>query len=186
MPGPGRDRAPGWRSTESSCPLAREDPTTPRGGRRAGRPAIAWRVAESSALSAARSTLDGHSVRQALHDRQLPSTSESSGDPRWSAPKRPSRAARMVLARPRVECASSPVATKVGHMVGASFRQPPQPLHCSRLATNERSRSTKPSSPTSSGASVEPLPRRRSPSMANRPESTILPGFMTPFGSKSP
>ena len=52
---------------------------------------------------------------------------------------RKSRAARMALARPRVDMISSPVATKVGHMVGAFFRQPPQPLHCSRLPTKEPS-----------------------------------------------
>ena len=32
---------------------------------------------------------------------------------------------------------SSPVARKVGHIVGASLRQPPQPLHCSRLPIKE-------------------------------------------------
>ncbi len=132
----------------------------------------------------ARSTLEGHSVRQALHDRQLPSTSLSSVEAIHSAPNRPSREARMVLARPRVERASSPVARNVGHMVGVSLRQPPHPLHCSRLATNEWSRSTKPSSPTSWGSRVERVPSRRSPSMVNRPESTIFPGFMSPRGSK--
>ena len=43
--------------------------------------------------------------------------------------------------------------------------QPPQPLHCSRLATNEPSRSTNPSAPKSSGASSEPTPSRRSRSI---------------------
>ena len=52
---------------------------------------------------------------------------------------RNSSAARMALARPRVDMISSPVAMNVGHMLGVSLRQPPQPLHCSRLAVKEPS-----------------------------------------------
>src|SRR5947208_3949954 len=86
-------------------------------------------------------TLEGHSVVQALHARQLLKAAsisvQSSGSP-FSNP-RYSRAARMAFARPRVDMISSPVTRKVGHMVGVSLRQPPQPLHCSRLRVNEPS-----------------------------------------------
>ncbi len=52
---------------------------------------------------------------------------------------RSSSTARIVLAYPRVDLISSPVAMNVGHMLGVSLRQPPQPLHCSRLAVNDPS-----------------------------------------------
>src|ERR1700690_2197300 len=97
----------------------------------------AW---SNSAFNRARLTWDGHSVVQALQDRQLlkatSSSRERSGSPLIS---RSSSTARMALARPRVDMDSSPVAMNVGHMVGVCFKQPPQPLHCSKLATNESS-----------------------------------------------
>src|SRR5258708_39526245 len=65
------------------------------------------------------------------------------GFPGFLNPPPNSSMARIALARPRVDMISSPVATKVGHMVGASFRQPPQPLHCSRLPTNDSSLAAK-------------------------------------------
>src|SRR5437588_7377846 len=90
-------------------------------------------------------TFEGHSVVHALQLRQLLSAKskslESSGSP--PSPHLCSNAARIAFARPRVDMISSPVATKVGHMVGASFRHPPQPLHCSRLATNDPSLAAK-------------------------------------------
>ena len=52
---------------------------------------------------------------------------------------RSSSAARMMLARPRVDITSSCVAMNVGHMMPLCLRQPPQPLHCSRLPVNDRS-----------------------------------------------
>ena len=51
----------------------------------------------------------------------------------------------MAFARPRVDMISSPVAMNVGHIVGVCLRQPPQPLHCSRLAVNEPSLAANPS-----------------------------------------
>src|SRR5205823_7679214 len=89
-------------------------------------------------------TLDGHSGVQPLHERQLLRAASSSADFKGSWPfTRSCRAARMILARPRVDITSSPVATNVGHIMGASLRQPPQPLHCSRLPTNDRSLNAK-------------------------------------------
>src|SRR2546422_6303626 len=90
-------------------------------------------------------TFEGHSVVQALQLRQLLSAASKSLDRNGSASLlwRSSSTARMALARPRVDMISSPVATKVGHMVGASLRHPPQPLHCSRLAANEPSLAAK-------------------------------------------
>src|SRR6478736_4585259 len=87
-------------------------------------------------------TLEGHSVVHALQLKQLLKAASNSLDCNGSPASmfRNSRAARMALARPRVDIISSPVATKVGHIVGASLRQPPQPLHCSRLPTTEASR----------------------------------------------
>src|SRR5205085_1954552 len=92
-------------------------------------------------LSKAMLTLEGHSVVHALQLRQLLNAASNSLDCNGSPVSmvRISKAARMALARPRVDMISSPVTTKVGHMVGASLRQPPQPLHCSRLAMNEPS-----------------------------------------------
>src|SRR6516225_2435928 len=97
----------------------------------------------SSALSRARLTFEGHSVVHALQERQLLKAASSSADcrpyPFLLPESRASSAARMALARPRVDIISSPVAMNVGHMVGVSLRQPPHPLHCSRLPTNEPS-----------------------------------------------
>src|ERR1039458_5443385 len=86
-------------------------------------------------------TFEGHSVVQALQERQLLSAVSSSTQRSGSSSDTPrnSRAARIALARPRVLMISSPVAMKVGHMVGVSLRQPPPPLHCSRLRVNEPS-----------------------------------------------
>src|SRR5712692_5733269 len=93
-----------------------------------------------SALSSARLTFDGHSGVQPLQERQLLSAASSSADFNGSWPlPRSSSDRRMMLARPRVDITSSPVAMNVGHMIGVSLRQPPQPLHCSRLPMNERS-----------------------------------------------
>src|ERR1700731_179487 len=83
---------------------------------------------------------DGHSGVQPLHERQLLSAASSSADFNGSCPcSRNSSERRIIFARPRVDMTSSPVAMNVGHMIGASLRQPPQPLHCSRLPMNERS-----------------------------------------------
>src|SRR6266851_6652893 len=97
-----------------------------------------------SALSSARLTFDGHSGVQPLHDRQLLSAASSSADFNGSGPfPRNSRERRIIFARPRVDITSSPVAMNVGHMIGVSFRHPPQPLHCSRLPTNDPSLNAK-------------------------------------------
>src|SRR5690349_13085126 len=112
------------------------------------------RACNNSALSKARLTLDGHSVVQALQDKQLLKAASSSALRKgltWSRP-RCSKAARMALARPRVLMSSSWVTRKVGHMVGDSFRQPPHPLHCSRLATKDPSLAAKASTGAKGGA----------------------------------
>jgi len=86
-------------------------------------------------------TFEGHSVVHALHERQLLKAASISRQ-RKASPfviPRPSSAARIALARPRVDMISSPVARNVGHIVGVSFRQPPQPLHWSKLRVNEPS-----------------------------------------------
>src|SRR5437588_745295 len=49
----------------------------------------------------------------------------------------------MMLARPRVDMTSSCVAMNVGHIMPVCLRQPPQPLHCSRLPMNERTLNAK-------------------------------------------
>src|SRR5438477_506746 len=90
--------------------------------------------------SNARFTFDGHSGVQPLQERQLLSAASSSSDFNGSCPfVRNSSAARMMFARPRVDITSSCVAINVGHMMPLCLRQPPQPLHCSRLPTNDRS-----------------------------------------------
>src|SRR5262245_57729293 len=88
-----------------------------------GSPSRFQRASRSSALSSAMLTLDGHSVVQALHERQLLSAASNSVE-RSASPSpmpRSSSAARMALERPRVDMISSPVATNVGHMVGGSL-----------------------------------------------------------------
>ena len=45
-------------------------------------------------------------------------------------------AARRRLARPLVECSSSRVAMKEGHMVPSGLRQAPMPLHISMAPSN--------------------------------------------------
>src|SRR5580658_3532623 len=101
------------------------------------RPSRLARACNSSALSSGIFTLDGHSLVQALQDRQLDRAYSTSAARKgsWLEP-RISSAARIRFARPRVDMPSSPVARKVGHIVAVCFRQPPQPLHCSKLATN--------------------------------------------------
>ncbi len=94
----------------------------------------------NSAFNNVRFTLDGHSTVQALQDKQLLNAASSSSERRGSPlMPRSSNAARIALARPRVDMISSPVAMNVGHMLGVSLRQPPHPLHCSRLAVNDPS-----------------------------------------------
>src|SRR5262249_57428626 len=81
---------------------------------------------------------------QPLHDRQLLRAASSSADFNGSCPfPCNSSDRRMILARPRVDITSSPVAMNVGHMMPASFRHPPQPLHCSRLPMNDWSLNAK-------------------------------------------
>ncbi len=111
---------------------------------RNGKPSRWCRAYIISAFSSARFTLDGHSGVHPLQERQLLNAASSSSDFRGSFPfTRSSSAARMILARPRVDMISSPVAMNVGHMIGVSLRQPAQPLHCSRLPINERSLNAK-------------------------------------------
>src|SRR5258706_6089605 len=97
------------------------------------------RACNSSVFSKARFRFEGHSFVQALHERQLLNAASNSSERRGSAlfEPRASSTARMALARPRVDMISSPVAMKVGHIVGVSLRQPPQPLHCSRFRVND-------------------------------------------------
>src|SRR5438093_9300729 len=107
-----------------------------------------------SALSNARFTFDGHSGVQPLQERQLLSAASSSADFNWSCPyPRSSNERLIILARPRVDITSSPVAMNVGHMIGVSLRQPPHPLHCSRLPMKDRSLNAK-ASRGSNGSSI--------------------------------
>src|SRR5207253_8360020 len=135
----------------------------------------------------ARFTLDGHSFVQALHERQLLSAASISAQARGSpfAAPRNSRAARIALARPRVDMISSPVARNVGHMVGVSLRHPPQPLHCSRFRVNEPSLAANPSTGVNGSFSSYPAPSRRSVSILNLPFGIIFPGLKRSFGSKA-
>src|SRR5207237_5318090 len=99
-------------------------------------------------------TLDGQSGVQRLQERQLLSAASSSADVNGSCPlPRTSSDRRIMFARPRVDIASSPVAMNVGHMIGSSLRQPPQPLHCSRLPMNDWSLKAK-ASRGSNGRSI--------------------------------
>src|ERR1039458_5312968 len=73
------------------------------------RPSRLVRACCSSALSSGRFTLDGHSLMQALQDRQFDSAYSSSAARNGSLPEpRISSAARIRLARPRVDMPSSP------------------------------------------------------------------------------
>ncbi len=97
---------------------------------------------------------------------------------------RNSRAARIALARPRVLMISSPVAMNVGHIVGVSLRQPPQPLHCSRLRVKEPSFAVKARTGVKGSFSSCPAPSRKLASILNRPSGTTLPGLKRLCGSK--
>ena len=78
------------------------------------------------------STDDGHSALQALHSMQRSITSNMRSLVSSSCGSVPDSAARSALARPRVECSSSRVAMKLGHMVpSVRLRQMPAPLHIS-------------------------------------------------------
>src|SRR3984893_3349464 len=105
---------------------------------RNGKPSCLYCACISSALSSARFTLDGHSGVHPLQERQLLSAASNSAECNGSCPlTRSSSAARIMLARPRVDMTSSCVAVSVGHMIQVVLRQPPQPFHCSRLPMNE-------------------------------------------------
>ena len=86
------------------------------------------------------STVLGHSLLQALHDRHKSSTSctpsdasAASGSPAPSS--WPLIASRSALARPRTVSFSLRVAMYDGHMVPEpTLRQAPTPLHCSTAA----------------------------------------------------
>ena len=132
-------------------------------------------------------TLEGHSVVQALQERQLLSAASSSGAAQRVAARMPrnSSAARIALARPRVHMISSPVAMNVGHMVGVSLRQPPQPLHCSRLRGERAVLRRKGQHRRRTAASAHsPRPGAGSSSMWKRPSGMILPGLNRLCGSK--
>src|SRR5688572_13216889 len=76
------------------------------------------------------STLLGHSDLQALHEIQRSITWWSLSLVRPSLPSCPDIASLNAFARPRVECSSSRVALKLGHMVPPScFRHSPTPVH---------------------------------------------------------
>src|SRR6266567_4945099 len=152
---------------------------------RSDKPSRRMRAYCSSAFSNARLTLDGHSVVQALHARQLLSAASIS-PARNGSPLRPrnSSAARIALARPRVDMISSPVAINVGHMVGVCLRQPPQPLHCSRLRTNEPSLAANASLGSNGTFNAEPAPRRKFVSIQQRPSELLFPGLNRFCGSK--
>ena len=80
----------------------------------------------------AMSTPVGHSRRHPLQPRQRSIASYSSGDVHGSSPSCPDSASRRALARPRVECRSSLVARKDGHITpGLRFRHVPLLLHMS-------------------------------------------------------
>ncbi len=84
-------------------------------------------------LSLAISTEEGHSALQALQEMHKSMAAFTSGPSKASEPE---RAARNILARPRVLCNSSRVARKDGHMVPiCNFRQTPAPLQSSVAAS---------------------------------------------------
>src|SRR5260221_14272477 len=122
-------------------------------------------------------TLEGLCVVHALQPRQLLKAASNSLDRNGSPVSmlRNSRAARIALARPRVDMISSPVATNVGHIVGASLRQPPQPLHCSRLPMNEPSLAANASVGLNGSFNSYSPPSRRSASILKRPSGMTLP-----------
>ena len=100
-------------------------------------------MARNSYLSLAMSTPESHSALQALHSRQRSSAWCSLGPVKSASGNNPDRAARSRFARPRVECSSSLVAMKEGHMEPSSLRQAPIPLHIStapaKLVSREKS-----------------------------------------------
>src|ERR1700742_403401 len=74
------------------------------------------------------STETGHSLLQALHDRQRSSDSRTCSFFHWLGRTSLCISSQSKCARPRVEWSSSPVAMKLGHMVPASvLRQAPTP-----------------------------------------------------------
>ena len=89
----------------------------------------------------------------------------------------------MRLERPRVDMPSSPVARKVGHMVLVCLRQPPQPLHCSRLAINDSSRAENARRGVNGRVMGRSGTWRRFLSILYRPSPMILPGLNTLLGS---
>ena len=97
---------------------------------------------------------------------------------------RSSSAARIAFARPRVDMYSSPVARKVGHIVGASLRQPPQPLHCSRLPMKGMVLGGERQHRREGQLDWSPELSRRSWSILKRPSPIIFPGLKRFFGSK--
>src|SRR5262249_30120932 len=121
-------------------PILPNKSTLLRSRSRNGKPSRRYRALVNSALSSERFTLEGHSGVHPLQERQLLSAASNSAEISGSCLlARSSNAARITLARPRVDMTSSWVAINVGHIMPVRLRQPPQPLHCSRLPMNERS-----------------------------------------------
>src|SRR4029450_6695835 len=136
----GRELRIQFASAGIAQPILPNKSTLLRKRSRNGRPSRLYRACINSALSSDRFTFEGHSGVHPLQERQLLNAASNSVEHNGSCPlTRSSSAARIILARPRVDMISSWVAINVGHMMPVFLRQPPQPLHCSGLLMNERS-----------------------------------------------
>ena len=127
------------------------------------------------------STPEGHSALQALHSTQRSSASAMRSPVMSAAGRPPLSAWRSRLARPRVECSSSRVTMKEGHMAPSNLRQAPCPLHCSSAPA--RPPSARKSSTVAGVSLTVSGPRRRLSSKGG--VSMILPGLSSPCGSKA-
>ena len=76
------------------------------------------------------------------------------------------------------------MAKNVGHMVGACLRQPPQPLHCSRLPMKERSLNAKASRGRNDNSIGREKFSRNRESIRRLSVPKIFPGFIRSRGSK--
>ena len=100
----------------------------PKSLARSGVPCCSWCWANTSLLNLETSKFEGHSCRQALHDKQRSSVSRRSGSLKFGS-EGATIASRSALPRPRVACRSSRVARQEGHIAPpVSLRQSPLPL----------------------------------------------------------
>ena len=127
------------------------------------------------------STLEGHSALHALHSTHRSSESKRRLPASSSGGSAPAMIMRSIVARPRVECSSSRVAMKEGHMPPSSFRQAPWLLQPSTW------RAKPPSAEKSMyvGTSMFDVSGEMRRFSRRVGVSMILPGFMVPSGSKA-